>query len=355
MKLGARMVKTGLAVAIALYVGNMFDFLSPLLAAIAVIFSLQPSIFRSYQSIIEQVQGNLIGAMIAVLTVFTLGNDPFVVAFAIIVSIGITTGMKMNENTVSLAVVAVVALMDSTDLTFLPFAASRIASMFFGIFTAFIINLVFLPPKYETKLFAGIDESTRDILQWIRVTTRKLSDEPALKYETTRIQDEIRRLDHTYLLYSEERTYLKGKGFAKGRKLVVFRQLITTTKKSFDVLKAFHRLENKIEHIPEDFQDALVNELDKLVNAHEKLILSLKGRIKQTHKQALRRVETPDIPLIVDRLMNEYEHGYDKDRLIFLPLASQLMEYHYQLEKLKRLLKSYQKNSQNEYIQTGLK
>lgn len=349
------MVKTGLAVAVALYVGNMSDFISPLLAAIAVVFSIQPSIYRSYQSIIEQVQGNIIGALIAVAAVFTLGNDPFIVAFAIIIAIGITSSMKMNENTISLAVVAVVALMDSTDQTFTYFAASRIASMFVGILAAFIVNLVFLPPKYETKLFGKIDDSTSDILQWIRVTTRKLSDEPALKYEITRIQDEIRWLDHTYLLYSEERTYLRGKGFAKGRKLVVFRQLITTTKKSFDVLKAFHRLDHKIEHIPEEFQDALVYELDKLVNAHEKLLLSLKGRIKQTHKQALRRVETPDVPLIVDRLMNEYEHGYDKDRLIFLPLAAQLMEYHYQLEKLKRLLKSYQKNTQNEYIQTGIK
>lgn len=349
------MVKTGLAVAVALYIGNMSDFISPLLAAIAVVFSIQPSIYRSYQSIIEQVQGNVIGALIAVLAVFTLGNDPFIVAFAIIIAIAITSSIKMNENTISLAVVAVVALMDTTNQTFAFFAASRISSMFVGILSAFIVNLVFLPPKYETRLFGKIDDTTGDILQWIRVTTRKLSDEPALKYEITRIQDEIRWLDHTYLLYSEERTYLRGKGFAKGRKLVVFRQLITTTKKAFDVLKAFHRLDHKIEHIPEDFQDALVYELDKLVNAHEKLLLSLKGRIKQTHKQALRRVETPDIPLIVDRLMNEYEHGYDKDRLIFLPLASQLMEYHYQLEKLKRLLKSYQKNTQNEYIQTGIK
>ncbi|SIS48651.1 Uncharacterized membrane protein YgaE, UPF0421/DUF939 family [Salimicrobium flavidum] len=349
------MVKTGLAVAIALYIGGMFEFLSPLLAAIAVVFSIQPSIYRSYQSIIEQIQGNIIGAMIAVAAVFTLGNDPFIVAFAIIIAIGITSNMKMNETTVSLAVVAVVALMDSTDQTFAYFAASRISSMFVGILAAFVVNLVFMPPKYETRLFGKIEDSTSDILQWIRVTTRNLSDEPALKYEIIRIQDAIRWLDHTYLLYSEERTYLRGKGFAKGRKLVVFRQLITTTKKSFDVLKAFHRLDHKIEQIPEEFQDALVYELDKLVNAHEKLLLSLKGRIKQTHKQALRSVETPDIPLLVDRLMNEYEHGYDKDRLIFLPLASQLMEYHYQLEKLKRLLKSYQKNNQNEYIQTGIK
>ncbi len=353
MKLGARMMKTGLAVAVALYVSSLLGFVSPLLAAIAAVFSIQPSIYRSYQSIIEQIQGNTIGALIAVVAVFTLGNDPFIVAFAIIIVIGFTTNLKMNENTISLAVVAVIALMDSTDLTFIHFAASRFSSMLLGILAAFIVNLVFLPPRYETRLFKKIDLATTDILQWLRVTTRQLSDQPALKYEIQRIQDEIRWIDHTFLLYSEERTYWKGRRFAKGRKLVLFRHLITTTKKSFDVLKAFYRLEYKIEQIPYEFQDVLVGELDKLINAHEKLVLSLKGRIKQTHKQSLRTIEEPDIPLLVERLTNIFEESGDSDKFAFLPLASQLMEYYYQLEKLKRLLKSYQTHHQEDYIKTS--
>lgn len=355
MKLGARMMKTGLAVGIALYIGQLIGFISPLLAAIAVVFSIQPSIYRSYQSIIEQIQGNSIGAIIAILAVFTLGNDPFIVGFAIILVIGLTTSLKMNENTIALAVVAVIALMDTTDQTFLYFAGSRFSSMLLGILAAFIVNLVFLPPRYETRLFSKIDHATNDILQWLRVTTRQLSDEPALKYEITRIQDDMRWVDHTYLLYSEERTYFKGTRFSKGRKQVLFRQLITTTKKSFDVLKAFYRLEHKIEQIPEDFQDAVVQELDKLINAHEKLILSLKGRIKNTHKQSLRQIEEPDIPLLVERLMHVYEESNNPDKLVFLPLASQLMEYHYQLERLKKLLKSYQTHHQDDFIQTSEK
>ncbi|WP_163529385.1 FUSC family protein [Halobacillus ihumii] len=352
MKLGARMMKTGLAVAVALYVAELLGFVSPLLAAIAALFSIQPSIYRSYQSIVEQIQGNLIGAGIAIIAVFTLGNDPFVVAFAIIVVIGLTMNLKMNESTISLAAVAVVALMDSTDLTFIYFAASRLSSLLLGILAAFVVNLVFVPPHYETRLFARIDTTTTDILQWLRVTTRQLSDEPALKYEITRIQDNFRWIDHTYLLYSEERTYFKGKRFAKGRKLVLFRQLITTTKKSFDVLKAFYRLDHRIEQIPSEFQDSLVNELDKLINSHEKIVLSLKGRIKQTHKQSLRQIEEPNIPVVVEQLIKVYEENHNPDKLIFLPLASQLMEYHYQLEKFKRLLKSYEKHRHRNSIQT---
>ncbi|WP_250620389.1 aromatic acid exporter family protein, partial [Bacillus subtilis] len=75
------------------------------------------------------------------------------------------TTLKMNENTVALAVVAVISLMDSTDQTFMYFASSRFSSMILGILAAFIVNLVFLPPRYETRLFKKIDLATTDILQ----------------------------------------------------------------------------------------------------------------------------------------------------------------------------------------------
>ncbi|WP_181350721.1 aromatic acid exporter family protein [Thalassobacillus sp. CUG 92003] len=352
MKLGARMMKTGLAVAVALYTASLFGFVSPIFAAIAAVFSIQPSIYRSYQSIVEQVQANIIGALIAIAAVFTLGNDPFVVAFAIIIVIGVTMNLKMNENTITLAVVAVIALMDSTDQTFIYFAASRFTSLIIGILAAFIVNLVFVPPRYETRLFGKIEYTTNDILQWLRVTIRHLSDEPALKYEINRIQDDIRWIDHTYLLFTEERTYSKRKRFSKSRKLVLFRQLIITTKKSLDVLKTFYRLGGKIEHIPEEFQDALVQELDKVMHAHEKLVLSLMGRVKETHKQALREISKPDIPMIVDRLIKVYEESNNSEKLAFLPLASQLMEYHYQLEHLKRILQSYQKFHHEKHLKT---
>ncbi|WP_386062586.1 FUSC family protein [Thalassobacillus hwangdonensis] len=353
MKLGARMLKTGLAVAVALYVASLFGFTSPVFAAIAAVFSIQPSIYRSYQSIIEQIQANIIGATVAVIAVSTLGNDPFIVGFAIIIVIGLTMNLKMNENTISLAVVAVIALMDTTELQFIDFAAARFTSLMIGILAAFIVNLVFLPPRYETRLFQKIDRSTSDILQWLRVTIRHLSDEPALKSEINRLQKEISLIDHTYLLYSEERTYLRKRRFSKARKLVLFRQMISTTKKSFDVLKAFYRLDDDIEHIPKDFQELLVNELDKVIHSHEKLILSLMGRIKRTHKESLRDdVYSPDIPMLVEKLIQVYENDQNADKLIFLPLASQLMEYHQQLEHLQRLLQSYQAYHHEEHLKT---
>ncbi|WP_138420828.1 FUSC family protein [Aquibacillus sediminis] len=350
MKLGARMLKTGLAVAAAMYLATLLGFASAVFAGIAAVFAIQPSIYRSFQTIIEQLQANILGVTAATIVVFTLGNDPFVIGFTIVIIIGICMKLRMTESTISLAIVAIIAVMESTEMEIIHFALLRFSALTLGIFSAFIVNLLFLPPKYETKLFQRIDRANADILQWLRVTTRHLSDEPALKGEIARIEEEMTKIDQTYLLFSEERTYLKKRRLSKARKLILFRQLIATTKKSFEVLKTFHQLNEKIETIPTSFHTILVEELDKVIHSHEKLILSSMGRIKQRHKQTLQAIDEPNIHKLVDNLIQVY-HEDERNRLSLLPLASQLMEYNQHLKHLQKLLKSYQQYHKTEHLE----
>ncbi|WP_117149080.1 FUSC family protein [Paraliobacillus zengyii] len=350
MKLGARMLKTGLAIAIALYAASLLGFPSGVFAGIAALFAIQPSIYQSFQTIIEQLQANIIGVILATIMVYAFGNDPFVVGFTALIVIGACRYFKMGESTVSIALIAVIAVMETTDMEVYQFALMRFSSLMLGIFSAFLVNLFFLPPKYETNLFFQVDRITTDILQWLRITTRHLSDNPSLKGEIGRIQEDIRRMDHTYLLFSEERTYLKKNRFSKARKIIVFRQLIATTRKSFDVLKAFHHLDESIKSIPSNFQTALVKELDIVIHSHERLLLSFMGRIKQKNRESLQDISEPDIPHLVETLIELYQDT-EEDRLLFLPLASQLMEYHYHLTHLQTLLHSYQKYHQDEQLE----
>ncbi|WP_182201717.1 FUSC family protein [Paraliobacillus salinarum] len=350
MKLGARMLKSGLAIAIALYAAELIGFPSTVFAGIAALFAIQPSIYQSFQTIVEQIQANVIGVSIATLMAYTLGIDPFVIGFTAVIVIGICRYFKMGEGTVSIALIAVIAVMQATDMAVYQFALLRFSSLLLGIFSAFIVNLVFLPPKYETNLFKQIDQTTSDILQWLRITTRHLSDDPSLKGEIARIQHAVRRMDQTYLLFSEERIYFKKNRLAKARKLIVFRQLIATTRKSFDVLKAFHQLDEQIKAIPENFQKAVVQELDRVIHSHERLLLSFMGRIKRKNRQSMHDITDPNIPHLVDTLVQMYENK-EENHLVFLPLASQLMEYHYHLEHLQTLLHSYEKYHHNEKIE----
>ncbi|MGP4071686.1 FUSC family protein [Piscibacillus sp. B03] len=342
MKLGARAFKTGLATAIALYVASAFGLKAGVFAAaIAAVSSIQPSIYRSVQTIIEQIQANIIGSTLAVILVLSVGNEPFVIGFAIILVIGICMLFKMKEDTTFIAIIAVIAIMESTSTPFLEQAGVRFSAIFIGIIAAFLVNMAFLPPKYETRLFEQINSTTNDILQWIRVTTRHISDQPALKREIQRLQEDITRLDQTYMLFSEERTYTRRKGFVRARKLVLFRQLITTTKKAFTVLQNLHRMDYEIEHFNSDINKRIIDEVDKTLHTHEKLVLMYLGRIRKKETDPLEKISEPDIPALVDQLMETYDDE-ESDRMTFLPLASNLLDYHNELIHLKKLLVSYQ-------------
>lgn len=350
MKLGARMLKTGIAVAVALYVANLIGIPSPTYVGIAAAFAIQPNIYRSFQTMFEQIYANLIGVSIAAIVVFTIGNDPIVIGFTTIIVIGICLYLKMNENTIALAIIAILAIMETTEMLLLHFAGLRFFSLSLGIVSAFIVNMVFLPPNYEQKLFKHINRVTTEILQWLRISTRHLSDEPALKVEVEKLQREIKLIDNTYLLFSEERIYRKKNRIPKMRRLAVFKQMIITSKKSLETLETFHQYDNKIETIPKEFQGVLVKELDKIIYSHERLLLSAMGRIRRNQTKLVQEITTPNIPHVVDQLFQLYEKD-EEDPLSLLPLAARLMEYHKEILHLQTLLYSYQKFHQGMVIE----
>ena len=94
MKLGARILKTGVAIVFAFYLAEWLQLPSPIFAGIAAIFAIQPSIYRSYKTIIEQIQGNVIGALSAIVFASIFGVEPVVAGFAVIVTLLIM--MKLN-------------------------------------------------------------------------------------------------------------------------------------------------------------------------------------------------------------------------------------------------------------------
>src|SRR3954451_23750537 len=159
MKLGARILKTGIAIVLALLIAQLIGLPSPVFAGIAAIFAVQPTIYRSYLSIIEQIQGNTIGAVIATIFVLLFGNNVFIIGLAAILVLGLHLKFKL-ENAIGLSLVTLVAIMETPGDTFIEFAIIRFLTVMLGVLAAFIVNLVFIPPKYEQKLYFKLSETT---------------------------------------------------------------------------------------------------------------------------------------------------------------------------------------------------
>ena len=112
MKVGPRVIKTGIAVTLALYICSIFDLDSAVFAGMAAIFTIQPSIYRTWKQVWNQVETNTLGAIIALLGLYFLGSDPFSIGLVMIIVILISLKLKM-ANTISLTLVTVLAIMSA--------------------------------------------------------------------------------------------------------------------------------------------------------------------------------------------------------------------------------------------------
>ncbi|RBP93270.1 uncharacterized membrane protein YgaE (UPF0421/DUF939 family) [Cytobacillus firmus] len=343
MKLGARILKTGIAIILALFLSELFHLPAPIFAGIAAIFAVQPTIYRSYLSIVEQIQGNAIGALIAVIFVLLFGNDVFIIGLAAIIVITINLKLKI-ENTIGLSLVTLIAIMETPGDTFLQFALIRFSTIMLGVLSAFIVNLVFLPPKYENKLYFKISNSTEEITKWIRLNIRHASEHKLLKNDIDKMKESNVKLDQLYLMYKEERNYFKRNDQVKSRKLVIYRQMISTVKRSLETLKKLHRYENDLQQMPEEFQHAVQQQLDILIHYHEHVMLKFIGKVRPNVV-----FEEGDFSLSRKELVNLFlaqQKGYEHDEESILPhimqVVSAIVDYDEHVEHLDKLISSFQ-------------
>lgn len=350
MKLGARILKTGIAIILSLYLGQLLHSPSPVFAGIAAIFAIQPTIYRSYLTIIEQIQGNIIGAILAVIFVLLLGNHIIVIGLAAIIVIILNLKLKLG-NTIGLSLVTLISIMETQSGDFIHFAGIRFTTIMIGVFSAFIVNLVFMPPKYENKLYFKIVDTTEEIIKWIRLSTRHDYDHYLLKTDITKFKDSIQVMGQFYSMYKEERSYFKKNNPEKSRKLVIYRQLNITAKKALDTLKRLHRFENELLQLPEDYTHTIQEQLDSLIYHHEQVLLRFIGKIPTPPPFETEEIVYLNKQDLLDTFLEHQKENSDPNNpspYHLMQIVASIIDYGEQVEHLDTLITSFHSYHHNE-------
>lgn len=346
MKLGARVLKTGVAIVFALFLADLLNLPSPVFAGIAAIFAIQPSIYRSYLTILEQIQGNLIGATVAVIFALLFGHHIVAVGIAAIIVIALMIKFKL-EKSLSLALVTVVVIMEVQGDDFLMFGLIRFSTVMIGVFAAFIVNLVFIPPRYEVKLFKNINSLQDDIIRWTRLAVRQASEHTSTKMALKKLKSRMHEVESLYGFYEEERSYFNNRKYVRARKLVIYRQMILTSKKSLELLQRLHQHENELAGLPEQFRLMIQERLDFLLTYHEQLLLKYTGKLKpelsqwSQQEEYLQRNEVMEIFIKQIALAQELEEEETFSSYHLLYILSRILDYEENLEHLDTLIVSY--------------
>ncbi|ANA83249.1 hypothetical protein PVOR_23239 [Paenibacillus vortex V453] len=329
MAFGARMFKTGLAVTLALYLAMLFDFQSPVVAAIAAIFAMQPSIYRSWRYFLDQLQTSTLGAILAMLGGYFLSNQPISVGLVCILVIMICMKLKMGE-TIGLTLVTVISVMEASGQW--DFALNRFILTIIGIVSAFLINILVFPPKPKEQYIKRIHIVFGKMSLLLRTAISHEMKDSVYRAEKKELETAIKSLSDKYNLFEEEQKKLKRAKYSQARQLVVYKQLLQSLRKGYEVLDAVenHYFQaERSELIDEQFD----SNLERLMKYHEHILWKFEGKLKPNEDEAETMAENNEA--FMEQVM--CGPGADPGGLRLSVVAASMYDYGYQLDRLNRV------------------
>lgn len=336
---GARMLKTGIAVTISLYISSFLHFSSPVIAAVAAIFAMQPTIYRSWRHFLEQLQTNTVGAVLALGAGMYLSKDPLAIGLMCVLVIMICLKLKMEE-TVGLTLVTVIAVMEASGQW--QFALNRFLQILIGIGTASLINIFFIPPKPREQFVAQIESVFTKLSLLLRTAVSDELKESVFRDEKRGLEDALGGIAAKFKLLEEEYKKLKGSKYSKIRDLVVYQQMHMTLRKGLDVLEAVEQHYFQADR-SEEIDMLFDRHLEKLIKFHEHVLLKFEEKLKETEPPEIERVEA-DSNRFMREVMAEVRERSDGDLRLTI-VASSLFDYGYQIGRLDKLVEQYHRGS----------
>lgn len=195
MKIGARIIKTGLAVTVTMYLCKLLHFEPAFFGAVSAVMNMQPSIFLTVKTARDQILVHAIGVTAAIALGYMIGGHPVSMGLITIFIILLYRRIGLHGS-ISGGVVAAVFILSSSQDEFLTHALLRTGVVFTGLITAMIINVALWPPKYGDAFRAKLHEANEQAVRYFRQALYDyvhLQDAPPSLNEEQR--DTVRKLN----------------------------------------------------------------------------------------------------------------------------------------------------------------
>ena len=252
MRLGARTVKTGLAVTLTILlvnilesrVGNLGYNLAGM-AAITAIIAMQPTIKGSLKTFRNRVVATFIGTLIVITLAFTLGLNAFYLGLGSIAIVLICLALKLNES-IRFALITLVALGIHHDGFDIMDVVYRVSGMLIGLTVSTGLNVAFIPPDYTDNLKMKINDLRIKFEQLFNQVINDLLredkiDKDIMKDERQIIRDELDDTRGVYSLLAED-IFLTRDSLSKNKIIIKkYRRSINAIQSNLERLTAVHR------------------------------------------------------------------------------------------------------------------
>jgi hypothetical protein len=199
MKKGARIVKTGIAVTITMFICQKLNLEPALFGAVSAIINMQPSIFLTLKMARDQILVHILGVTTAFAFGYLVGSNPLAMGLTTVFIIYLYGKLNL-QNGITMGIVAAVFVLGSGPEQFLPHAVTRTAVIFTGLSTAMLVNVLLWPPRYKERFAEQLRTSNQEA---VRYFCRAVQDYVQLENEVPEEHQEQR--DKVYKLNGELR------------------------------------------------------------------------------------------------------------------------------------------------------
>ncbi|MGW8956265.1 FUSC family protein [Paenibacillus sp. NPDC055715] len=327
---GARVLKTGIAVTLALFLSTFLNTHSPVGAAIAAIFAMQPSIYRSWRYFLDQLQTSTLGAIMALLGGMVFSNEPIAVGLVCVLVLMICLKINMAD-TVGLTLVTVVSVMEASGDW--KFAVTRFVLTLIGIVSAFVINVTVFPPKPKRQFINQIQSVFNSMSLLLRTAISDEIKESVFKEEKGNLERAIKSLSDKYHLFEEEQKKLKRSRFSQTRRMVVYKQMLESLHKGYEVLDAVER--HYFQSLRPKGTDAFFDgHLELLIRFHEHALLKFEDKLKPNEEESEMFQQANGE--FMKHAITRFDHCQE-GMLRLSIVAAAMYDYGHQLERLSRL------------------
>ncbi|MHA6252332.1 FUSC family protein [Oceanobacillus sp. CAU 1775] len=338
ISIGPRMLKTGIAVTLTLVIANLLELEMEIVAAIATVLAMQPSIMRSFKYMKEVVFANAIAVAFSLLGIFLLGTHPLSVGLVVIVSIGINVRLGLNK-TVSLTVLTIMAMMlASTDGINFVYIVERVSLVVIGVLSAFIVNILIFPPNHQKMLFSMIEKAIKQTQFLLRVIPNKTMSLPTIKGEDREIEKQITKIKDYFDIISGERTrfFMRSK-LSFLRSIVIYKRMIAVLEKQYTLIGQLEKNIEVIEQLGGGKSDVIKNLINEITNYSENVFLLYQDKI--ILDLDLQRETKKAMQVTINNLIDELQgSGFEKWAYVF-PIANSLIELYAELDKLEKYVR----------------
>ncbi len=157
-KIGARILKTSIAVTITLFICNLLKLEPAIFGAVSAVVNVQPSVYLTIKAAKEQIIAHVLGVGVGLIFGYVFGGSPLTMGVATIFVISLFVNLNL-KNGLLMGIVAAIFILSSSPDQFLSHALDRSAVIFIGLVIAMLINVTLWPPRYGQLLTIKLRES----------------------------------------------------------------------------------------------------------------------------------------------------------------------------------------------------